>query len=368
MSPDAPEAAPAEGAPPTVTIVVPVRSLSTGFIRCLEAIDRLDPAPDDVVVAVDGGVPALVEWASASGATVVVIPQRGGPGVARNRGAAVATTDLLFFVDADVVVRPDAVARVIEGFAHHPGHAAIIGSYDDDPVEPNFCSQLKNLSNHWYHQHAREQGTTFWGACGAVRRSAFERVGGFNELYLEPSVEDIEFGYRLRADGEQIVVMKDLQVTHLKRWTLLSLIRTDIFRRALPWSALVLRRGGADDDLNVSVRERVAAVCAAMGLLAIAAAFWWRPLVLVALASVVIQMFLDRSLLGFLARRRGAGFAIRAVPMQVAYHTYSAICFGLASLRHLVWRHRLEANPWPGSPRRIAVQGPVVVDRSLPDR
>lgn len=355
-------------ASPTVSIVVPVRTMSSGFDRCIEAIDRLDPAPHEVVVAVDGGVSAVIERATASGARVVVIPERGGPAVARNRGAAFATGSILFFIDADVVVRPSAVGRVIDWFALHPGDTAIIGSYDDEPVEPNFSSQLKNLVNHWYHQNAHDDGSTFWAACGAVRAEAFVRVGGFDEGYREPSVEDIELGYRLRANGERIAVVKDLQVTHLKRWTLSSLVTTDVVRRALPWSALVLRRGEADDDLNVSIRERFAALFAVVGLVVLVVVPWWRPGVVVVAVCTMVQLVLDRRLLAFLARHRGIAFALRAAPMMLAYHAYSAICFGLATLRHLIWRKRVETNPWPGSPRRIAIVGRVVDDGPVADR
>ena len=41
--------------------------------------------------------------------------------------------------------------------------------------------------------------------------------------------EDIELGYRLRRTGHRIRLCPDIQVTHLKKWTLGSVIYTDIF-------------------------------------------------------------------------------------------------------------------------------------------
>src|SRR5207244_10593392 len=90
------------------------------------------------------------------------------------------------------------------------------------------------------------------------------------------SIEDIEFGYRLRAAGHRIRLDPGLQGTHLKRWTLGSIVGTDVKRRALPWARLILESGHAPDDLNLARSQRVSA-----GLVGLAAASaplgWLRP-------------------------------------------------------------------------------------------
>ncbi|HLQ64708.1 MAG TPA: glycosyltransferase family 2 protein, partial [bacterium] len=50
-----------------------------------------------------------------------------------------------------------------------------------------------------------------------------------------------------------------VQGTHLKRWTLGSIVRADIAQRALPWSRLILESGHAPDDLNLTTGQRVSA-------------------------------------------------------------------------------------------------------------
>ena len=121
-----------------------------------------------------------------------------------------------------------------------PGLAAAIGSYDDAPGETNFLSQYKNLLHHYVHQTGNPEASTFWGACGAIRREVFLTMGGFNEEYSRPCIEDIELGYRLKRAGFTIRLEKELQIKHLKRWDIVSLVKTDFFSRALPWTALIL--------------------------------------------------------------------------------------------------------------------------------
>src|SRR5205807_8681242 len=63
--------------------------------------------------------------------------------------------------------------------------------------------------------------STFWAGLGAVRRDAFEAVGGFDaERYLVPSVEDIDLGARLATTGHRIELDPAVQGTHLKAWSL----------------------------------------------------------------------------------------------------------------------------------------------------
>ena len=90
-----------------------------------------------------------------------------------------------------------------------------------DPDDQSIVSRFKNLAHHHFHQRARVEASTFWGACGAIRREQFFAAGGFDEKRFKlPSIEDVELGSRLVDRGVRIVLDPGLQVKHLKRWTL----------------------------------------------------------------------------------------------------------------------------------------------------
>jgi hypothetical protein len=120
------------------------------------------------------------------------------------------------------------------------------------------------------HQHSNPKAVTFWSGCGAIRRQVFLDAGGFDENhYHAPAIEDIELGYRLAQAGRKLALNADIQVKHLKHWNLRSMLETDFFRRAIPWSELVLRSGRMPNDLNLRVSQRIS-VGLALTLVALA--------------------------------------------------------------------------------------------------
>ena len=132
-----------------------------------------------------------------------------------------AKGDVVVFVDADVLPHADAFTTDPGAFEADPALTAVFGSYDDAPAEPGIVSQFRNLLHHHVHQQGAGEATTFWAGLGAVRADAFRAEGGFDaERYPLPSVEDIDLGTRLVADGGRILLDPLLQGTHLKRWTL----------------------------------------------------------------------------------------------------------------------------------------------------
>ena len=112
-------------------------------------------------------------------------------------------------------------------------------------------------------------------AAALIRREVFLEAGGFDpRLYRRPAIEDIELGYRVTASGHRIVLARDVQATHLKRWTLPDMVRTDIFRRGVPWMLLMKRSKIAETDLNVSMSQRACVAATGLGLLGLVLAFW----------------------------------------------------------------------------------------------
>lgn len=315
-----------------LSVVVPVHNGGQAFAECLRALGSGSRVPDEVIVVDDGSTDGSAEIAAASNARVIRLSGPAhGPAYARNRGAEVASGELLVFIDSDVAVHGEALARFAELARSEPAIAAFFGSYDDNPSDGGLVSQYKNLFHHYVHQHGRRQAFTFWAGLGAIRREAFAAAGGFDEGYLRPSIEDIALGARLRALGYGVMLCPQIQGTHHKRWTLAGLLCTDIRDRAVPWSRLLLRGGRVPADLNLDLRSRLSAGFAWAAALGLAASCLRRRLLLPTLAFAAALVALNRGLYSFFARRRGVLFAIAGAGLHCLYLLYSSATFAVVA-------------------------------------
>jgi len=314
---------------PAISVIIPVHNGAAYLNSCLEAVAASDHDSYECIVVNDGSTDGSQGLAARFATRIVDLPEGPcGPAYARNRGAEVARGSILLFVDADVVLTPGAVQHVAKVFQEQPDLAAVFGSYDACPRAIGMISQYRNLLHHFVHQNGNPEASTFWAGCGAIRRSVFEKIGGFDErCFRRPSIEDIELGYRLRQSGYRILLEKTLQGTHLKRWSLYALIRTDITCRAIPWTRLILETKTLPNDLNLKLGQRLsfALVALACVLLTLAVA---RPALLagsvVALLGVAI---LNRKLYAFFVVQGGVLFAAGCVGLHLLYYLYSGLSY-----------------------------------------
>ena len=328
---------------PQVSIIVPVYNGGDSFRRCLRSLSRWASQAELIVVA-DGDSDGSWKLAVEHGAKVIRLPESGGPARARNLGASAASSGILFFVDADIEVHPTTLEKVSRAFQLNPELTALIGSYDDSPGAINFLSQYKNLFHHYTHQDAHETASTFWGACGAIRKDVFLALGGFDESYRRPCIEDIELGYRLRQAGHTIRLCKDIQVKHLKLWTPFSLLRAEVFYRALPWTALLLKIRQDNpqqyrqfsNDLNLRWSSRLSVILIyGIGISLIAAYGWPRLLWITGLLGLVL-IVLNLPVYRFFYQKRGVLFTLRVLPWHWLYYFYSGLAFAVGIVRHRV--------------------------------
>ncbi|MEE4174273.1 MAG: glycosyltransferase family 2 protein [Xanthomonadales bacterium] len=324
---------------PTVSVVIPAYAAGDWLDACLRGLNRSDWRHYEVLV-VDDASPSrdMESRAEAHGASYLRLDRNSGPAVARNTGVAHTTGDFIMTVDADVVVHPDTMRLGAQALASDPTLAAVFGSYDESPGHPAFLSQYRNLYHRWVHQQSDPEASTFWSGCGMVRRDAFEAVHGFGTGFDRPSIEDIEFGYRIRDAGWRIRLCKDMLCTHLKDWKLVDMVRTDIMRRGVPWMALLLERGKDESTLNTNPRAKIATAAAGLMCGALILAFWAPLLLIVAGLLAALIVTLQWGFYRYVARLKGVTFAVRVAPAQVLFFVCCAVAVPLGYWRY--WRSR----------------------------
>ena len=331
-----------------MTVIVPVYNGRQYLPSCLNALISGQGVDCEIVVVDDCSIDETQRVAQEFKVTYLKTAERSGPAAARNLGVQHARGRVVAFVDADVVLRPESLRLIADDFRKDPELAAVFGSYDEAPAESNFVSQYKNLMHHYVHQSATEAQVSFWAGCGAIRKDIFLEVGGFDVArFPKPSIEDIELGLRLSKIGKKIRLNKNLQGTHLKKWTLSGLVYTDIFSRAVPWTRLILESHTLPRNLNLDYTSRASATLigalflCCIGLLLqlvqpkVNVGSWstWSA----AFAMLVLALtILNWGVYKWFAARRGGWFAARAAGLHWLYYFYSGAAFVVCTADHFV--------------------------------
>lgn len=316
-----------------LSVIVPVFRGGPAFPRALEAL-RASEGVDgrwELIVVQDGYDEEAASVAERLADRVLLVEEGPtGPANARNRGAEVARGDVLVFVDADVLAHADALRRILEVMDREPEVVAVFGSYDDEPESRAFISQYRNLFHRYVHLVGAGEAETFWAGCGAIRTRPFLEAGGFDAgLFPRPQIEDIELGYRLRERGGRILLDPTIQGTHLKRWTLKSVIKTDLLDRGVPWMRLLVRwsRTHSDRSGTLSVRrlEKVKTALLGLGLAVLAVGLVLAHAVVAGLgvACLAVVVAMNGPVYAWFAQRRGWIFALGVIPLNLLYYFLS---------------------------------------------
>jgi GT2 family glycosyltransferase len=307
-------------------VIVPVYNAASTLDAALRALRSSDFRDYELIVVDDAsqdGSAAIAErWTPD---LLLRNESNQGHAATRNRAAAHARGRVIFSTDADVRVAPDTLARVARWF-EDPSVECLVGLYEPTQPHANLASAYKNGWIHHSYARSPELIDWFFTAVGAVRRDVFEREGGFvGRFRREHGGGDIEFGRRLHAAGVRIHLDKALRVTHLRRFTIASVLGND-YRRASGWTRLALGSAGglkAAAVRGVANVGRAFAASAALTLAACLAAPFLGARALLALSlAFATQLALDRSFLAFawerFGARRCAGFALLGFVDRVA--------------------------------------------------
>lgn len=311
--------------PPPCTIVIPARNATPWLQRSLGSIMASLPFGWEVILVNDASTDHTADLAQTLGATVISHTHSTGPAQARNTGVSHSRGDIIIFLDADVEATASTLTGLRDALVKNSQLHAVFGSYDSRPAVQTTVSLFRNLLHHYIHKKHQGPVPTFWSGCGAIRRTVFEEIGGFYPQSIA-CMEDIDLGYRLTDAGFHIELHPHIQCKHLKRWTLLNTLKTDIFKRATPWTIMLLQRRRAETSLNLQKTETLSALyvalflgCAAAGL---ALPGLLPSIIFLTLSATFLSIFLyiQFDFYQFLAQRRGLSFSMAAFPLHLTYY------------------------------------------------
>ena len=203
--------------PPAMTVVVPTRGRAAYLEVTLDSLRRQrTETPHELLVVDDGATDATPEVAERLGARLIRHGAPRGLNAARNTGLREAGAELIAFVDDDVLVPPGWLDALVAGAARHPEADALGG-----PIRARFegraprgCGREDPPITTLDLGPADTEATMVWGANFAVRRTAVERIGEFDESFDRGHGDEEEWLMRLRAAGGRIVYVADAGLDH----------------------------------------------------------------------------------------------------------------------------------------------------------
>lgn len=334
----------------TVSLIVPCYNAAKTLRLCLESVLAQTRRPDEIVVVDDASTDGSAAIAEELGCRVVRLPENRGVSAARNAGVAHTTGEIIFFLDSDVALRPDAVANALEILARDPECGCVHGSYDTEPLIDDGPIERYRILHavHWRRRSLGEvRGVVF--ALAAIRRAVLLETGPFAEDLRDS--EDVEYGTRLAARTR--IVLTDRVVGRHDDGNRLLPILAEQWRRALPLLP-IMRAEPRGAGKPARANHPGAILACALALASLPAAVVVSPWVLALTAALLLGFVVAcRDLLGFVRRERGAAFTVFFAAVHFA--VLAALVAGLVAggLRALFgWRPGRTGPAAPAARRR----------------
>jgi len=194
------------------TVVVPLYNDAETIEQCLDGLLAQDIAPElKLVVVNDGSTDDGARRVARYPAVELIERPNGGPGAARNTGAAAAVGDFLLFQDADAVAPPNWARCMLEAL-DAPGVVAATGAINN--ASGNLLSRLVQVEiEERYAKLSKARFVDFFATVAVgFRRDYFRSLGGFREDFLYN--EDVELAYRIHDLGGRIVFVAEPRLLH----------------------------------------------------------------------------------------------------------------------------------------------------------
>jgi cellulose synthase/poly-beta-1,6-N-acetylglucosamine synthase-like glycosyltransferase len=274
-----------------VSIVIPAFNAEKTIARTIQACLSQDyDHVKDIIVIDDGSTDKTGERVNAYAGVRYVRQENAGPARARNKGAAVAAGDVICFTDADCIPHKDWVRTLLRHFAD-PCVGAVMGSYGIANPQ-SWLARAVYQEIIFRHRRMPLYPKAFGSYNVAIRKTAFNDVGGFNGEYPHASGEDNDLSYRVLSHGYRIFFAKDALVDHHHPETVKKYLREQYrhgFWRFKMYRAHPMMMTGDDYTFWKDPLEIVLLYCLMAGLL-----LWcWFPFLIQKLIVIILLIILN---------------------------------------------------------------------------
>lgn len=213
---------------PKVSVIVCSYRGSATLVPCLDTITALDYPDFEVIVVNDGCDGRVAEIAAGFEGVLSIATPHEGLGAARNTGARAASGDILAYTDDDCIVERDWLRWIVHEFQRDPAIGAAGGPNLPPPPENAVRARVAAAPGGPSHVLLTDRRAEHLPGCNfAVRREAFEKIGGFNPIFRAAG-DDVDFCWRLLSAGYPLGFSAPAFVWHYRRFSYRAYLKQQI--------------------------------------------------------------------------------------------------------------------------------------------
>ena len=174
------------------SVIIPCWNDADNLAELLPALRKIDNPPE--IIVVDATHDRQSEEIAAAADAIFISSSKANRGEQMNRGAEIATSDVLIFHHSDTQLRGEHLASLEAALTNWPEviGGAFYRKFDRRHPRLKFLEPI-----------ARRSEIFFGDQSIFVRRDVFKRLGGFPAI---PLMEDVEFSKKLRKAGKTIML------------------------------------------------------------------------------------------------------------------------------------------------------------------
>jgi len=321
---------------PRIAIVTAAYNAASGVAGLLESLSRSGYRDFELCCCDDGSTDGTAEVLERFAGPFPVRLARHevnrGVTAARNSALALARSPLLVFLDADVVVEPDTLSRLLDALERSKADV-VCGVYAPKPLGGGLSARYYASFAHHSFLGAGGAYNVFNAWCAIARREVFDRLGGLRVVAQGVEIENETLGRRIVAAGYLLVLDPSIAVAHAPRD--LRKLRL-IFTSRVYWWVKVFFAGGRRFETALTTPSYAAGtVCAPAALALALLSPLGAPWAAAALAAAAVFLGAYGPFLAFAWRTEGAGFAALCAALSFCWALPASACAAFSGTEEL---------------------------------
>ncbi len=241
-----------------ISVVIANYNKASTIGKCLEAAFCSKYQNFEVIVVDDMSDDGSVDIIKQYPCKLIRLNEHSGASKARNMGASHSSGDIIFFTDADCLLKEDTLSVVNNSMAETGGDLIVGGTYTRIPADKDFFSLFQSVFINYSETKNAEKPDYIATHAMAVGTETFRKSKGFHEDFM-PILEDVEFSHRMRKKGCRLVINPVIEVRHVFNFSLYGSLRNAI-KKSKYWTMYSIKNrdlltdsGTASAELKVNV-------------------------------------------------------------------------------------------------------------------